>query len=584
LNHTKEIRLKGLPISSGIAIGHSFFVQDELNVFKEVSIDADNVNAEISRFQIAVKNSMKDITVLKKQLESENVKEAVDIMEAQLQLLSDPVLIGDVEKQIHSKRKNAEFILQSIVKSYEKKFQEIKDPYFKERFKDLEDISHRIFSYLRKGIKQYLPERAKNSVLFIDDLSPSQTAEASKKNVCAIVTERGSAIAHAAILARAKSIPFMTNIPVSKLLSHAQSCVIVDGKKGELIINPSEKTLNRYKKLCLDLSNRAASLKANEGGSVKTSDGHPIEIFANLETLDEVDLVEKYGGKGIGLFRTENILIGLNKIPSEKEQFAIYKQLVEKMRGAPTTIRVFDVNGDKAGVEGHPDASSIYFLGFKAIRNNEKERQIYKTQLKAICKASAYGPVNILFPLISSVEEFLEAKKLALEALKNVKSLKKVNFGCMIELPSAAIISDLLAQHCDFLSIGTNDLVQHTLAVDRCDYALSHLYEPAHPCVLRLIQRVIQEANRTKIPLSVCGEIASNPKFIPLLIGMGIKQLSVAARYIPLIRQTIKGVDMAECKKLAEQALSLISVDEIKQLLERQFKNHSHKATIEALL
>lgn len=572
--------MSGKAISSGIAIGRPFFLKNVKDVFSEDNIPFNQIKTEIKRFRSAIKSTHHDILQISKQLSSEGVVEGSVILQSQLELLSDPMLVKETEKRITAQRKTAEFILQKLLKEYQKKFEEIQDPFFRERFQDIQDVSSRIIGYLIRKAKISLPKLASNTILFAEDISPSETAEATQMHVQAIVSEKGSPTAHAAILARAKEIPYMTNISLSLVSKHFDSTFIVDGRNGELIINPTMETLKKYEKLRDDMTVRRHYAAHKSTTKIETFDGYTMRLMANIESIDETSTIHQFGGNGVGLFRSENLLVGRDRIPTEEEQYKIYCKLIENMKGLPATIRTFDVGRDKAGI--NPSGNS--FLGFRAVGNLKREKEIFMTQLKALCRASAYGELNILFPMVSSLQELLEAKQMVKDVSRQLKSRRKIKIGCMIEVPSAAIISDLLAKECDFLSIGTNDLIQYTLAVDRCDHLLSHLYQPAHPCVIRLIQHVIMEANRQNVPVSICGEMAANPKFTPLLIGLGVKELSVAARYIPLIKESIRMSNILSCCSLAEKALTLASADEIQSLLDKNFQDHFAREHLEQLM
>lgn len=579
----EEIRLVGYVISSGIAIGKPFFLKTFQKSFQDENVPVHRIDEEIKRFNSAVESVVQDLQIIRKQLILEDIPEGIAILEAQLQLLSDPLLIEEVEKQIRSTSKLPEYILQELIKEYQKKFESFEDPFFHERFKDVQDISKRILSYLLKESKSFTNDITSDSILFAKDLSPLETAEASQKRVKAIVSERGSATAHASILARAKEIPYMTNIAISIVSDHPESLIIVDGRGGELIINPKQETLERYKKLSFELAERRLQL-SHGPQDVETYDGYKMKLLANIETREEIAKIHEFGGNGVGLYRSENILVGRSHIPSEEEQYEIYRDLVKNMDGLPITIRTFDVGRDKAGIDIRPGQKEKPFLGFRAIGSFEHEKEIFITQLRAILRASVFGKVNVLFPMVSSFSELLQAKKILQEVTKEFKLEHAVGMGCMIEVPSAAIIADLLAKECDFLSIGTNDLIQYTLAVDRCDHTLSHLYQPAHPCVIRLIQHVVTEANRKGISVCLCGEMAANPKFTPLLLGLGIHEISVAARYIPLIKHAIRFSNFVSCCELAEKALSLTSAADIQNLLDEAFQKHFARSLLEELM
>lgn len=581
----EEIRLTGYVISSGIAIGKPFFLKTIQKNFEDENVPRHKIDAEVQRFNSAVRSVTHDLKDIKKQLEQDGIAEGSAIFEGQLHLLSDPLLIEEVEKQIYETSKISEYVLQKLVQEYQKRFDALEDPFYRERFNDVQDVSKRIMSYLLQESKSSLNDLSADSILFTMDLSSSETAEASQKSVKAIVSERGSVTAHASILARAKEIPYLINISISEVSNHPESVIIVDGKNGELIINPKQETLAKYEKLSEELTAQRQRWSQADFHDIKTDDGHKMTLLANIETNAEIHQIHSFGGEGVGLYRSENLLVGYQHTPSENEQFEIYSELIQNMKGLPITIRTFDVGRDKIGIDICHPSTGASFLGFRAIGKLEYEKEIFMTQLRAILRASPLGKVNILFPMISSLSELIQAKKMVQEAAQQVKiNPRGVGIGCMIEVPSAAIISDLLAQECDFLSIGTNDLIHYTLAIDRCDHALSHLYQPAHPSVLRLIRNVITEANRHSIPVSICGEIAANPKFTPLLLGLGIHVLSVAARYIPLIKHTIRLSNRITSCQLAEKALSLANASEINALLDETFDKHFGRAFLEELM
>lgn len=584
-NHNlEEIRLKGYVISSGIAIGKPFFLKTLQKNFHDENVPIHRIDVEIKRFNYAVSLVVQDLQLIKKQLELEKVDDGVAILETQLHLLSDPLIIEEVEKQIKLKRKIPEYILQELIQVYQKKFDAFKDAFFRERFRDVQDLSKRILNYLLEESKSSLSDLCSESILFAKDLSPLETAEASQKQVRAIVSERGSATAHASILARAKEIPFMTNISLSEVSHHADSIVIVDGKGGQLIINPTQKTLELYEKLREELIiNRQNSVRSSSQ-DIRTYDGYKMTLLANIETKDEISKIHEFGGEGVGLYRSENILVGRENIPSEDEQFEIYRELVTSMNALPITIRIFDVGRDKVGMDLRHKGNDTPFLGFRAIGNKEAEKEIFMAQLRAILRASKLGNVNILIPMVSSLAELTLAKQMIQKAAEQLNMVPRVGLGCMIEIPSAALIVDFLAQECDFLSIGTNDLIQYTLAVDRCDHHFNHLYQPMHPCILRLIRHVVVEANRFGIPVSICGEMAANPKFTSLLLGLGIHEISVAARYIPLIKQSIRFSNIISSCQLAEHALALTNALEIQNLIDETFERNFARSYFESLI
>ena len=357
------------------------------------------------------------------------------------------------------------------------------------------------------------------------------------------------------------------------------SWVIVDGRTGEIIINPNPETLSKYKQLRDQLHKHLEKLTKQGKLEAETYDGYRIQLSANIETFTELEMLHELGGSGVGLLRTESAFLAKETFPTEEEQFYIYSHFVEQMKGLPIVIRTFDLGGDKYLRNQQHVHECNPFLGCRAIRFSLKEKEIFKAQLRAILRSSALGDVSIMFPMVSSLSELLEAKALLQESRQELIArgepmADRLPIGCMIEVPSAAIIADILAKECDFLSIGTNDLVQYALAVDRSNNALRDLYTPTHPSILRLIRFVVSEANHHEIPVTVCGEVAADPRFAPLLLGLGVHELSVASRYLPTIKNAIRNTSIVNASKLAEQALSLSSAAEIEELINREYRKN----------
>lgn len=568
----EEVILQGNPISRGIAIGKPFFLnRDEFKVF-ECNIRAAEMERELERYRVALSRSKQDIKRLQKQLEAESAIEGILILDAQLEMLQDPLLTLDIENEIRKSKKNAEFIFQQALIRFQEKFNSSEDSFFIERFKDLQDLSRRIFSYLHETGHLSLNDVPYNSIVCAQDLTASDAAEAKISCVGAFITTSGGSTSHAAIVAKAKGIPYITNIDLELIKSNADALMIVDGRKGLIILNPSETTMKKYDLLREEMNHQLRQLEHMTQWPAETFDGYSIRLSANLEMTHELELVHQLGGQGIGLFRSEYIFLPKNNIPSEEEQFHIYQQIVEKMKGLPVVIRTFDLGGDKNALHYSFAGERNPFVGCRATRFLLKEKAILKAQLRAIIRAAAYGNVSILFPMISTISELREAKKIVVEVQEELQIHKKIRIGCMIEVPSAALISDHFAKECDFLSIGTNDLVQYALAVDRSDQALSEFYEPTDPSVIRLIYLIINEANQEKVPVTVCGEIASDPRFTPLLLGLGVQELSVTPRYLPLIKNAIRSTSIVDAVHLAEKALTLTTAQEVLQLLIHEYQ------------
>lgn len=571
-----EVCLRGYPICPGIAIGTPFIFTKIEEKVPEFTIAEQDIDEEVARYYKALKSSRKDLLILQKRLKKEGGTQSVDILNAHLEITKDPLMTKQVEREIRKKGKNTESVFKSVIGEYEKRFSRITDQFFQERLQDFQDISRRIIQHLSQQKPTTLADLASSAIVFAHELSPSDTAEARGEYIEAFVTRSGSETSHVAIMARAKGIPFVSKVDFPDIPLNAT--VIVDGTSGSIIINPTKTTLDYYKQEHKKLTIAAKGLQKNGFLIAETIDGHKVRLSANVEMFTELDSLQKYGGEGVGLFRSEYLFLARDAFPSEEEQFMVYRSLIEKVHGHASVIRTFDIGGDKLGNFYPARCEKNPYLGCRAIRLMLKEKAAFKAQLRAILRASAFGDVSILFPMISGVMELREAKSLV-EAVKEELRKKGIPFnqnipiGCMIEVPSAAITSDILARECDFLSIGTNDLVQYSLAVDRGNPTMSYLYTPAHPSIVRLINLVVTQSNALGKPVAVCGEIAADPKFTALLLGLGVKEFSIAAPTLPLIKNVIRRISIVKAAALTERILQQETYLEVEELLE-EFYDH----------
>ena len=576
LEHRHEIRLKGSPICSGIAIGSPFlfnFFEDEV---PEFSIPDSEIENEVQRYRSALEKSRNEVQYLQKQLNLDGALDGVMILETHLQIMKDDLITTGLEGAIVEKQKNAEYLFSLFIRDYEQKLAKLTGEMFREKIRDVQDIAARILRNLKKSVKLSLAEIKENAIVFAKDLAPSDAAEAKKTHIGAFVTEVGGKTSHAAIVARSRGIPYVSSINLAQVGLKKGDVIIIDGRSGEVIINPTATTLLLYKDLQSQLKVYLENLGQVGELLTETPDSYKVRLSANIEAIDELQFVHKYRGDGIGLFRSEYICLDKKGFPTEDEQFEIYKQFAQGANGLPIVIRTFDVGGDKSGAffnigEANP------FLGCRAIRYMLQNPTIFRTQLRAILRSSVFGQVKVMFPMVSGAFELLEAKKLLKEEMskldqESISYDKNIKIGCMIEIPSAAITCDEFAKHCDFLSIGTNDLVQYSLAVDRGNQMMSYLYNPADPSVIRLIKMVVIEANRNGIPVSVCGEIAADPRFTALLLGLGVHELSCTARFIPIVKNTIRRTSIISACQLAETILKMRSYKEIQQKLNEEYE------------
>jgi phosphotransferase system enzyme I (PtsI) len=576
-----EIRLQGQGLSPGIAIGTCFFFTSQEDLTPNAPLPALSVRqvpGEINRYRAALEQSRLDLRHLRERLESDHVPDGVDILDAQLQMMEDPLITEEVEVDISAARHNAETAFCQVIQRCEQRFRSLADPDVWERYRDIQDVAKRVLRYLRSQERPSLADISKESVVFADDLAASDAAEALEGAVAAFVTEQGGITSHAAIVARAGNIPYVTHIDLSQLNDiPSETPVIVDGHSGIVILAPTPSTLAHYRQLRRNAKERDEGLQEIGRLKPETWDGHAVRLSANLEIDSDLDALHHYGSSGVGLFRSEYMMMTHDEFPSEAEQFICYRRIVRQMRGLPVTIRVFDVGGDKALGSAEWGRELNPYLGWRAIRFLLREPQIFRVQLRAILRASAYGDVGIMFPLITGLQELLTAKQFVEETRQQLISEgfvfeRNVRIGCMIEVPSAAIVTDLLAKECDFLSIGTNDLVQYSLAVDRGNPGLSGHYTPTHPGIVRLIRLIVTEANRWNVPVAVCGEIAADPRYTALLLGLGVHELSVSPRRIPLIKRTIRRLSMVWAMELADHVLGLSTAEEILEVLDREYQ------------
>ncbi len=572
----KEVRLQGEAISRGVAIGSIFYHRLAQPMVAEERVS--DIEREVTRFWRAISQSRTELRKLIEGLRLHRAVEAVDILESHLQLLEDPILTTEVEKMVRSAGVNAAFVFYKTVKEYEKRFQALKDPFFRERFNDLDDVSRRVLSHMLPRKRRSLSSAPTKSIVYAEELLASEAAEVQGCLVAAFVTHQGGASSHAAIVAKAKGIPYVTQL---ELLSYANEepieKIIVDGRTGLVILNPNPDTLEQY--LCLRCSQEKHEQQILPKGALHTQtlDGQLVGLSANVEMGADLESLKVYPDVGIGLYRSEYLFLVGNRMPDEELQYQTYRKLAETLPGRSIVIRAFDIGGDKHLVREGRWRENNPYLGYRAIRFLLREPQLFRMQLRAIWRATAHGNVRVLLPMISGLQELREAKRLTHQVKEEllregVPIGERLPIGCMIEVPSAAVSSDLLAPECDFFSIGTNDLVQYSLAVDRASQAMRGHYTPTHPGVLRMIRMVTCEAKKQQISVSLCGEMAADPRFTALLLGLGVNDFSVAPKFIPVIKNVVHRICMGEARELAAAALKLSTAEEILGLLDEDYR------------
>jgi len=582
MSRAEEVILRGLPISKGIGIGCPIFFSNWEEDVPVVQIPEIEIDREIDRYRKALHSSREDLERLRKISLRDGSPEITQILGTHLEMMQDPMLTTAIEDRIRGSSRNTESVFFHLIEEYKIRFSTLTDIYFQERVRDIIDVSRRILNHLCPLQRLKMSEIPNNSVILTHELVPSETVEANASLVSAFVTAAGGLTSHAAIIARAKGIPYVANVDIKAFKRLDLHSLIVDGSQGLVIVNPSRKTLKKYQAIKRGHQESYKMLKSSMHLKGETVDGYEVRIFANLENPKEVDSVLKNGALGIGLFRSEYLFLSRKEFPSEEEQFQIYKKMARTLRGRPLVVRIFDIGGEKKVDLAPEHKDARYFaqigheinpaLGCRAIRFLLRYPELLETQLRAIIRASAFGEIHILIPMVSDLSELRQVRaivnKLCAEfKAANVKFANTIPIGCMIEVPSSAIMCDALAQEADFLSIGTNDLVQYVLAADRSNPHTVDLYFSTHPSILRLIRMVVASANCARKPVILCGECAADPTLIPLLLGLGIREFSVAARHIPLVKHTIRKWRILEACRLAEGALEHTAAQELKQYL-----------------
>ena len=564
--------LKGIAASPGIEIGKAHVVKHEQVVINTSPIKKEDIGKEIKKLEDALTTTKLQLEKIKEKAQKELGSEKAKIFDAQLMVLEDPVFINEIKSKIESELITADNAVSQVVNSYIAEFGSAKDEYLKERAADIKDIGERLIKNIL-GISVDAFSLEQEAIIIAKDLTPSDTAQMDKEKVKAFATDMGGRTSHTAIMARSLEIPAVVGLKDATQKIKTGDTVIIDGNEGAVYVNPDEETAKRYEKLKQDYLNKVKELKQLKDLPAETSDNAKrVEISANIGTPKDVKGALENGAEGVGLYRTEFLYMDRQSLPTEEEQFDAYRQVVEKMAPRPIIIRTLDIGGDKKlPYLNMPDELNP-FLGWRAIRICLDRPDILKTQLKAILRASAYGKARIMYPMISGVDEVRRANKILDEAKAELYAEGKdfdedIEVGIMVEIPSAAVTADILAKEVDFFSIGTNDLIQYTLAVDRMNEHISYLYEPFHPAVLRLIKNVIDSSHKEGKWTGMCGEMAGDPLAAPILLGMGLDEFSMSASSIPKVKKIIRSLTYDEAKEIAGKALSMSEPADIRAMV-----------------
>ena len=569
----EERRLRGVPVYPGVVIGKAHLVdRSQVKIMYQYLVNDDRVQSEARRFETAVRTVEKQLLAIKNEMPG-RVKEHSFILDSHLLILKDSMLYGSTLDRILAEKINAEWALKKSLENLKEIFRQIDDEYISNRISDVENVTERIMRTLAGEPGQSLSDIDQRVIITAHDLSPADTTELNIGKVMGFITDVGGRTSHTAIMAQALEIPAVVGLEKATALVEDNDLLIVDGSTGDVIIDPDEETIIRYQEKALQLEKYKSSIARKSHLPAQTVDGHRVAITANIEFLEEVAAVREYGGEGIGLYRTEFLYLRSRGFPTEEELFEDYREVAEIMYPFPVSIRTLDLGGDKFASALDISKEMNPALGLRAIRFCLNEPEIFKVQLRAILRASAHGKIQLMFPMISGLQEIIAAKQILGEVKqeleeKGIEYDREIKVGIMIEVPSAVIMAEVLAQHVDFFSIGTNDLIQYALAIDRVNEHVAYMYQPFHPAILKMIQHVVEMAKKAGIAVSLCGEMASDPLCISVLLGLGLDALSMNARTIPLVKNIIRQLSMEQARTEFEKVICLPTASEVREFIQ----------------
>lgn len=551
---------KGTAVSPGIAIGPLLLLYADEHIIRKRRIRPEDVPGEITRFEAALLKTRQQIQAIRNQLASSIGEADASIFDAHILLLEDTSLIESVKEQLQSRLVNVDFAYEQVVRSYTRKMRELDDDYFRERAGDFLDVSRRVLRNLQGKVETELHSLDAPSIVLAHDLSPSDTAGFDRALVLGIATEAGSRTSHSAIMARSLNLPAVVGLRdiIDKLEPGVE--VLIDGYEGLLIVNPAEQTKYEYGQREKQHHDVEVKLDALRETLPLTVDQRRVIVSANVEILEDLPLIKEHGAEGIGLLRTEYLFLNQDVSPDEDQQVEMYVQMAQASKPHHLIIRTLDVGGDKKRPHLGIEEETNPFLGFRGIRYSLGRPAIFRTQLRAICRAGVEGNVRVMFPMVCDLSELLAARRILDEVREELRQqnrpqAEKLEVGIMIEVPSAALMADVLARHVDFFSVGSNDLIQYTLAIDRGNENVAAIYQPAHPAVLRLLQTVVEAAHRNNIWIGVCGEMAADVVLMPALVGLGVDELSAGAASIPRIKRAIQALNYEEARQLVARCV-----------------------------
>jgi phosphotransferase system enzyme I (PtsI) len=582
-----EIILKGINASPGICVGKAYIVDREgVDVISHYTVPEKNLKGELKRFKTAVQKAKSELR--KAIAESPKGLEKDHILESHILLLNDKRLYGRTLETIERDHVNAEWALKSVVGDIKIAFQDMPDAYLRERLADIIHLSDLIMRNLTGAEVETIGEIEKRVILVAHDLSPADTSQINLERIKGFITDLGGKTSHTGIIARTLEIPAVVGLEVATRTVRNGDWLIVDGTSGTVVVNPQRRTLKEYEKQRISYERYRAVVTRESHLRTDTTDGRHYDLMANIELPEEVVSAINYGADGIGLYRTEFQYLGRAEFPTEEELFEKYRDVVEVMAPRPVTIRTLDINGDKALAGSLDFAEPNPALGLRAIRYCLKRPEIFRTQLRAILRAAAFGNVRLLFPMIAALFEIQSAKKMLDEAAASLERdglpyNRGIAVGIMIEVPSAVVIADVLAKEADFFSIGTNDLIQYALAIDRGNRAVAHMYQPLDPAILRMIRHTADVAKTNKIDVQMCGEMAGVPLYAPLLLGLGLSELSMNPQALPLVKRMIRSMNLAEARGIAKEALKQPTARAVFELIRNAYGDRvaNHRSAME---
>ncbi|MBN2160832.1 MAG: phosphoenolpyruvate--protein phosphotransferase [Spirochaetes bacterium] len=567
---------KGIIASPGIRIGKAYVYQGDSIIIPKYSIPEEGIEAEIARFGKAVEQTKDEIKAIQEQIAQSLSKDMADIFTSHIMVLEDPKIEENVRTTIAGKRRNAEWAINDISLELMNSLSTIKDDYLRERIIDISDINKRLIANLQKTRSSSLMDINEEVIVFAPDLTPSETALMNRDHILAFVTDRGGRTSHTAIMARALEIPAIVGTINCTSMVKTDDLVVVDAVHGTIIIDPTPEEVEEFRKYEKDFRELEEELAKLTGLPSKTRDKEEIFIYGNIEIPEEMSIIKDHGAQGIGLFRSEFLFMD-KSLPDEEKQFQEYRRVVEFFNPMPVTIRTIDVGADKVYAYTNHYRERNPFLGCRAIRFSLENEDLFRIQLRAILRASNFGKVNLMFPMITTIEEFKKAKNITAEIMEELRKENtpfddKIKIGLMIEVPSAVVYADILGKYADFFSVGTNDLVQYTLAVDRISEKIAYLYNPLNLSVLRFLKQVVESAKSTSTSLSICGEMAGEPQYTMVLLGLGFRHLSMSPIYMHQVKKIIRSVSIKECRDLVKSLLALEDTDDIEKLVRKKFK------------